>query len=314
MAAAAAISLSGCSTWQSIVEVVFGDPTEPTPQIIATAPLSGVSQEPLGAVLEPGESQPLTWVAGSGGETPVTEIADQAEQDGLTGIDTAASDDILAEIAAATAEYDNDAPVQIASAGELDDLRGGFITNVGVFAVGFDVKTFVDGVLQVHNVFNMVGDVAGLNEEITQDVNRSLSVQLQSGVQQSGGGGSVSAEQTTGGTPPPSNPAPETQATAAAAEPVSPTVTNVNSPEPFTVEDQLNGGQTTVVTEVGGGTVNTIVTNTASGVSVLQINSIILGVTDPHGFVGTVETGIKTNSVRSMQNSMRDALIGSIAR
>jgi len=256
---------------------------------------------PLGAAKGPGQNAALVEksIAGPGGK-----LIDKGE----------GSDDILTELAAA--------PV---ASKELSKLRGGFRTRSGLeISVGFDFKTFLNGELKVHNIFNVLGK--GFQEKTshspssaTKVITTSIPITAATTVAKSVAPevapvidqaiDTATAPQT-----PSNNPAP------AAAPSTVPT----SSPVETIVVSEITNGKVTVVNEVGPGTtvtniidsgkVNSVLQNVADGVTIDHNTSLSVALTSPEGIISSFRSGRFHGLQIEVSNVMRSALIGAIAR
>ncbi len=272
---------------------------------------------PLGAAKGPVQNAALVEKSISG---PGDKLIDKGE----------GSDDILTELAAA--------PV---ASSELKKLRGGFRTRSGLeISVGFDFKTFLNGEMKVHNIFNVLGnghkDRSGSsspskaptvitigNGKIPTSVTTSLPVTIATEAAKKAAPEVASViDQASNIIPKTPSSTPSTGAQAAAPlssgpAGVTPTV------EPIVI-NEISSGKVTVVNEIGPGTtvinmidngkVNSILKNAADGVTIDHNTSLSVGLTSPDGLISSFRSGRFHGLQIEVSNVMRSALIGAIAR
>lgn len=272
---------------------------------------------PTGAAKAPVESAALVEKVGTEGGAKLLEDAE-------------GSDDVMTELAAA--------PV---ASKELSKLRGGFRTRSGMeISVGFDFKTFLNGKLQVHNIFNVVGSdhrnrsrntaVAGRSQSVTgnpggssNSFQTSIPVTVVNTVVPEVANTVTDAVNTATNaangaqTPPTTTTPPVSQSTApvstAAAPTVEPIIINEITSGKITVVNQISPG-TIVTNTIDNGKINTIVQNVAEGVTIDQITSLSIGITKPSDFISSFRSGRRSGVGGGVSNVMRSALLGAIAR
>ncbi len=329
MSGIAAVALSGCSTWSSVLETVFGGPEKDGAAVIQTAGVTAVDEFPMS--WEPAGQVPATWVSSQPAE-PVAEFA--IAEDLYAAED---DDDVMAQIAdAAVLEGEaEDGVVQMADAGELSELRGGFVTRFGILSIGFDIKTFINGVLQVQNIFNLVGeipDVGGADgNPATNDGPPVTPIQLVT-VTSNPGGGAPTVTQSTPApqpavTPPTTTPTPTTTQQVTTPPQTPATTQQVTTPPQTPATTQQVTPQTVTTPPVTPQQVTTTppvttVTNLANGGTKIE-NTLNEGQTTVTNEVrdGAVQTivnntapGIDINQVTSLSIGLADPskFIGSV--
>ncbi|MDH3235860.1 MAG: hypothetical protein OEQ29_20235 [Alphaproteobacteria bacterium] len=212
------------------------------------------------------------------------------------------SDDIMTELAVA--------PV---SGKELSKLRGGFRTRSGLeISVGFDFKTFINGQLQVHNIFRpspaQSASATGGGATKTFQIGALPTVIktiAPAAAKPNPGPGLISSGFDPG-------PVATSSAQQGAAVP-APIVINKLTDGKITLVNLIGEG-TKVTNSLDGGRANTVVSNSASGITIDTITSMSIDIVTPKNFVSSVRTGQFIGVGRDMSNAMRSALLGAIAR
>ena len=199
--------------------------------------------------------------------------------------------------------------VQLAAAtvpdGVLAELRGGFVTIGGTeINIGFDFRTFINGVLVVHDVLNPTGPVGGVGAAgfsssatvVTLVSNGNGVTQVISDILSVGGGSGHSD----GGLP----------------DVISNIITS-DGGGPLHVVTEItlaDGGFTQVINQIGGGGVGTTIVNTANSLDINQINTTTISVLNNTQFVNHIRSGGPLGGSPHMPLGLMGALIGVIAR
>jgi len=215
--------------------------------------------------------------------------------DGVGNSAGGGSDDIMTELAAA--------PV---ATKELSNLRGGFVTRSGLeISVGFEFKTFLDGQLRVHNIFNVVGQPGQIATKVPQTANIAIKLANE---------GPKIIEKVV---PLPTN---------VVGDAVTPPAESIAQPkdvQPIVINEITNGRVTLVNTlgpgtkvwnSLNGGQASTVIENVADGITIEQFTSLSISITTPNQFISKVRSGQMIGLGREVSNVMRSALIGTIAR
>ncbi len=183
----------------------------------------------------------------------------------------------------------------------LAELRGGFVTIGGwKIDIGFDFKTFFNGVLRVYDVASPTGPGGGSVPSASTSPSTSSTVvtvvstgdgftQVVNDILSGGGGGS-------GGGVAPNVISPSADGTLVAT-------TTITS----------DSGVTEVINQINGISTTTTVTNTASGVVLNQVNTTTV-VLDPSGFVGQITSGSPLGGTPHIPLGLLTGLIGVVAR
>ena len=185
----------------------------------------------------------------------------------------------------------------------LAELRGGFVTVGGTeINIGFDFRTFINGVLVVHDVLNPTGPVGGAGgfsssaTVVTLVSNGDGVTQVISDILSGGGSGHSDG----GGLP----------------DVISHIVTS-DGGGPLHVVTEItltDGGFTQVINQIGGGGISTTIVNTANSLDISQINTTTISVLNNTQFVNHIRSGGPLGGSPHMPLGLMGALIGVIAR
>lgn len=342
LVSAAALALGGCSL-SSGIESAAGAPEENTRPVAQTAsapaPVSRSQLAPRPTMSEPGVAWPaaVEWVQAqreAADETPSARLAAEPNSAPLTweqgmaepatwtepgeGAQAQASGDDVLQLAAVPVESE-----------ALSEERGGFVTSLGRINIGFDLQTFVNGQLQVRNIFNMVGDIA---EKVQNDagLGQGLTVRFDKGAvnvnppSNNNNNSNTASNTNTDTITDTTTDLPDTTTATDTAN------TEVNTPPPappanvviseiadghIRVVNELNGGDTKIINEIANGGAHTTVINTADGIDIEHISNLVIDFVDPSNIVSVARSGFKTNGdLTGLGNGMRSALIGAISQ